>query len=139
MNNEMTHDDRPAVASAVITHKGAVLLVRRRVKEGDLSWQFPGGAVEQGETAGQAATRETREETGLSVAESKVLGERIHPNTGRLMIYVACEVTEGEASVVDDDELDSIAWVRRANLAEYVPYGFYEPVQAHLDTVLQDI
>jgi 8-oxo-dGTP diphosphatase len=136
VNEQAPSDARPPIASAIITHDSKVLLVRRRVKEGSLSWQFPGGQIEEGESAGEAAVREVREETGLSVAESKVLGERIHPNTGRLMIYVACEVTAGEASVIDDDELDSVAWVRRTDLTEYVPYGFYEPVQAHLDNML---
>lgn len=136
MNEQTPNSERPPIASAVITHEGKVLLVRRRVKEGDLSWQFPGGEVEPGESAGKAAVREVSEETGLVVIDSKVLGERIHPNTGRAMIYVACQVASGEATVVDDDELDALAWVGAAELREYVPYGFYGPVQEHLDSTL---
>jgi 8-oxo-dGTP diphosphatase len=128
--------ERPAIASAVITDNGKVLLVRRRVKEGSLSWQFPGGEVEHGESASQAAVREVREETGLVVTDSRILGERVHPNTGRMMIYVACAVVEGDATVADDDELDAVAWANQNELAEYVPYGFYSPVQRHLDEVL---
>lgn len=130
-------DDRPAIASAIVTRGAEVLLVRRRVKEGSLSWQFPGGEVEQGEGPGQAAVREVQEETGLAVAEIKVLGERVHPNTGRLMVYVACRVVDGTATVVDDDELDSLAWSDHESLATYVPYGFYEPVQEYLDAALK--
>lgn len=133
MNEQTPNSERPPIASAVITHEGKVLLVRRRVKEGSLSWQFPGGEVEQDESAGQAAVREVREETGMIVADSKVLGERVHPNTGRMMIYVACTVVEGDAAVVDDDELDAVAWATQTNLTEYVPYGFYSPVQDHLN------
>jgi 8-oxo-dGTP diphosphatase len=136
VNEQTPNSERPPIASAVITHEGKVLLVRRRVKEGALSWQFPSGEVEPGEPADKAAVREVREETGLIVSESNILGERIHPNTGRKMIYVACSVIEGEAKVVDDDELDALAWVDHADLTDYVPYGFYEPVQAHLDLVL---
>jgi 8-oxo-dGTP diphosphatase len=127
---------RPPIAAAVIVQDGRVLLVQRRVKEGSLSWQFPAGEVEEGESAGPAAVRETYEETGLTVAESKMLGERVHPATGRTMIYVACEVIEGEAKVVDDDELADFAWATGDQLAEYVPYGFYTPVQDYLDTTL---
>jgi 8-oxo-dGTP diphosphatase len=127
---------RPPIAAAVIVQDGKVLLVKRRVKEGSLSWQFPAGEVEPGETGSQAAVRETREETGLTVTEVKVLGERVHPNTGRTMIYVACDVVEGAASVVDDDELVEVAWSGRENLTEYVPYPFYVPVQAYLDAAL---
>jgi 8-oxo-dGTP diphosphatase len=135
---EPTTDSTPAppIAAAVIIQNGRVLLVRRRVKEGKLSWQFPAGAVEDNESAGQAAVREAREETGLAVAETKVLGERVHPVTGRTMIYVACDVVKGEARVVDEDELADFVWSDRERLATYVPYGFYEPVQRHLDNAL---
>lgn len=127
---------RPPIAAAVIVDAGRVLLVRRKVKEGSLSWQFPAGAIEEGESAGQAAIRETREETGLEVSEFKPLGERVHPNTGRTMIYVACNVESGTARVIDDEELDDVAWTGRDKLSDYVPYPFYEPVQEHLDSIL---
>lgn len=133
----MTSDEvRPPIAAAVIVQDGKVLLVKRRVKEGSLSWQFPAGEVEPGETGSQAAVREVHEETGLTVAEGKVLGERVHPNTGRTMIYVACDVVDGVASVVDDEELVEVAWSSGKELTEYVPYPFYGPVQEHLDASL---
>ncbi|HEY8982450.1 MAG TPA: NUDIX domain-containing protein, partial [Streptomyces sp.] len=40
---------RPEIAAAVIVRGGRVLLVRRRVAEGELVWQFPAGKVEVGE------------------------------------------------------------------------------------------
>jgi 8-oxo-dGTP diphosphatase len=127
---------RPPIAAAVIVKGGRVLLVRRRVKEGSLSWQLPAGEVEAGEAAGQAAVREAGEEVGLTVAETKMLGERVHPATGRTMVYVACYVVDGEARVVDDEELAELAWAKRDQLAEYVPHGFFEPVQQYLDGAL---
>lgn len=39
-------EGRPAIAAAVVVHEGRVLMVRRRVSEGRLSWQFPAGEVE---------------------------------------------------------------------------------------------
>ncbi|MFI7116881.1 NUDIX hydrolase [Amycolatopsis sp. NPDC049868] len=124
------------ISAAVIVHEGRVLLVRRRVKEGSLSWQFPAGEVEEGEAATAAAVRETREETGLEVKDVSVLGERVHPNTGRTMIYVACRVIGGTAAVVDDDELAECAWSDGQQLTNYVPYPFFEPVQEYLDLYL---
>ncbi|MCA1709589.1 MAG: NUDIX hydrolase [Actinobacteria bacterium] len=127
---------QPSIAAAVIVQGGRVLLVRRRVNEGSLSWQFPAGAVEQGESAGQAAVREAREEIGLTVVERKVLGERVHPTTGRTMVYVACDVVNGQARVADHDELSEIAWSEHQQLARYVPHSFYPPVQQYLDQML---
>lgn len=125
-----------AVSAAVIVRDGRVLLVRRRVKEGDLSWQFPAGSIEPGEAAEDAAVRETAEETGLVVTALKLLGERVHPKTHRTMSYTACEVVQGEAYVADEEELDAVAWVSHAEIPEYVPYGLFEPVQEYLDDAL---
>ncbi|MFI6032982.1 NUDIX hydrolase [Streptomyces sp. NPDC051315] len=132
-----TTTEKPGISAAIIVHEGRVLLVRRRVKEGELSWQFPAGAIEPGEAAEVAAVRETVEETGLVVAAVRLLGERVHPKTGRSMSYTACEVLQGEAKVADEDELDAVAWVTLDEIPQYVPYGLFEPVQQYLDQALQ--
>jgi 8-oxo-dGTP diphosphatase len=123
----------PAVAAAVIVDGGRVLLARRRVPEGALVWTFPAGKVEPRETAEQAAVRETCEEVGLEVSAVKTLGDRIHPATGRRMIYVVCEVLAGQAHVADPDELADIEWCSRQRVAELVPFPFYGPVAEYLD------
>ena len=131
-----TTTEKPGISAAIITQGGKVLMVRRAVKEGKLSWQFPAGAIEAGEAAEEAAVRETLEETGLTVKAVKLIGARIHPNTGRAMSYTACDVVSGEAHVADDEELDAIAWVSLSEIPEYVPYGLYEPVQDYLNEAL---
>ncbi|NEA20394.1 NUDIX hydrolase [Streptomyces halstedii] len=129
-------DERPGVAAAVVVHEGRVLMVRRRVSEGELSWQFPAGKVEPGEEREDAAVRETQEETGLTVAAMKLLGERVHPKTGRLMSYTACQILGGTAHVADTEELAELAWVAHGEIPEYVPYGLFQPVQEYLDAAL---
>lgn len=131
-----TETTKPDVSAAIITDGQRVLMVRRRVKEGELSWQFPAGGVEDGETAEQAAVRETLEETGLTVRAVRYIGDRVHPKSGKSMAYTACEVVSGEAHVADTDELDQVAWVRHAQIPDLVPYGLYDKVQAYLDDVL---
>jgi 8-oxo-dGTP diphosphatase len=128
--------DQPALSMAVVVADGKLLMIRRRQREGDLLWALPGGAIEEGETVEEAAVRETVEEVGLVVAAVKVLGERVHPKTGRAMSYTACEVLQGEAKVADEEEIDAVAWVTLEEIPEYVPYGLYGPVQEYLDEVL---
>ncbi|WP_433371749.1 NUDIX hydrolase [Actinoplanes sp. CA-142083] len=111
----------------MIVECGRVLLVRRRVAEGRLSWQFPAGKVEPGETSVAAAVRETFEETGLIVRAIRPLGSRVHPDTGRMMFYVACEVIEGTAFVAAPEEVAEVAWCDPTMLA-----GLHEPVRDYL-------
>lgn len=101
----MTTEINPAVAAAVVVQDGRVLLVRRRVSEGALSWQFPAVKIESGETAGEAAARETREELGLLVTSQIVLGQRVHPMTGREIHYIACRPSGGGAGIASADEV----------------------------------
>lgn len=125
------------VAAGVVVFKGQVLLVRRRHPEDELVWQFPAGKIEPGETVQQATAREVAEETGLEVVMHTVIGERVHPMTGRHVYYVGCWVFYGDAVVGDEEEIAEIAWVTREQISEYVPYGLYGPVQAWLDVELQ--
>ncbi len=57
---------RPILGTiAVVCHHGRVILVQRGKEPRAGMWGFPGGHVELGETAMQAAARELLEETGV--------------------------------------------------------------------------
>ncbi len=129
-------DSRPRISAAVVVQRGRVLMVRRRVAEGQLSWQFPAGKIEPGESPERAAVRETLEEAGLRVAAVRSLGERVHPDTHRHMSYIACEVVSGTAHVADSDEVAEVTWCAHSEISAYVPAGLFPPVQEYLDDVL---
>ncbi|GAB2966097.1 hypothetical protein GCM10023080_029920 [Streptomyces pseudoechinosporeus] len=126
----------PPIAAAVIVKDGQLLMIRRREREGDLLWSLPGGKVEAGETAEQAAVRETLEETGLTVGAVKHLGERVHPDSGQPMAYVACQLLDGEVRAASPREVAEVAWVRLGEIPMLVPGGLFGPVQAYLDEQL---
>jgi 8-oxo-dGTP diphosphatase len=132
----VSRNDQQVVA-AVVVQDGRVLLIRRVVEEGRLSWQFPAGKVEAGERAGAAAVRETLEETGLAVRVVGDLGMRVHPDTGRTMFYLACEVESGTAYPASRAEVAEVAWCDLETVAALVPYPLYGPVQRYLDERLE--
>ncbi|MGW1278917.1 NUDIX hydrolase [Streptomyces tsukubensis] len=124
-----------SVALAVITHQDRVLLVRRREPEGRLRWRFPGGKAKPGETPDTTAARETREETGLTVVPSAVLGERHHPETGRHLVYLACAVVRGTdttARAMAPGEIDGAVRASYDDLDHYIPQDLYPPVRRYL-------
>ena len=72
----------------------------------------------------------------LTDGDCLVLGAVHHPATGRTMVYVACEIVEGEAHAADADEIAAVHWCHLDEIGDFVPYGFYEPVQLHLEAQL---
>lgn len=104
-------------ALAVLVRGGQVLLVQRRNPPDAGLWGFPGGHVEPGETALDAAARELAEETGV-IARPRAYIDNIdvieHSSDGALRFHfllaaVLCDYVSGQP-VAADDALDA-AWV----------------------------
>lgn len=121
---------RPVIVAAIVTSKEGVLVERRH--DGRPLWTFPAGEAEPGESAADTAIRETKEETGLQIVVSHVIGERTHPKTGRHMIYLAARPYQGTAVHNGDEaELAEVRWVAFGE-AEDLLTGMFEPVHEHL-------
>jgi len=119
------------VVIGIVNKENQVLIVKRKQKEGDLFWQFPGGGVEDGETNEQAIIRELREETGIDSIPIKCLGERIHPSTKKEMSYWSCEYISGDLSISDDD-LDEAIWVPVSKCISYFTTPVFQPILDYL-------
>jgi ADP-ribose pyrophosphatase YjhB (NUDIX family) len=74
MKARREYPSRPLVGAGALVRTGTkVLLVRRRHPPNEGRWSLPGGLVELGEKAEEAAVREVKEETGLDVVLERLL------------------------------------------------------------------
>jgi ADP-ribose pyrophosphatase YjhB (NUDIX family) len=65
---------RVVVTTIPVTDSGEAILLRRGIEPGYGAWAQPGGFLEVDETVGEAAVRETLEETGLLVEPTTFVG-----------------------------------------------------------------
>ncbi len=104
---------------------GKLLLARLfRPAINSFSYEFPRGAIDEGENASQAAARELMEETGYGSAEVSIIG-KLHSNTSLLSSYVA--MAHVRAKEVDgsrtDGEVESMQWVSLEALNDMIKQG----------------
>lgn len=106
-------------AIAVVYHEGQFLLVKRKKEPNANTWGFPGGHVELGETALDAAVRELHEETGvIGRAERYLTNIDAITRDGDgavvfhyLLAVVACDYIEGMPVAADD--VSDAGWFTR--------------------------
>ena len=98
---------RPVAGTIPVRADGSLLLVRRAIEPRLGYWVFPGGFIDVGETAKEAAARETREEALLEVEALSLLGVYTRVGPGVIVIvYEAKALGEGAAG----DETSEVGW-----------------------------
>ncbi len=97
------HNPLPGVA-VIVDWQGGVVLVRRKHPPQQGGWCFPAGFVEVGESSEEAAVRECREETGLQVAISDLVGVYSFDDEtqGGIVIFYTAEAEGGMLRAGDD-------------------------------------
>ena len=104
-------------ASACVFRDGRVLIVQRGKEPGRGIWSLPGGHVEPGETALEAAQRELGEETGIAADLAQLVGlydivRRGDQGAVTLHYAIACYAghwASGEAAAAGDAM--AVRWV----------------------------
>jgi 8-oxo-dGTP diphosphatase len=108
----------PAYVGIILKHGNRVLLIKRCNSDwASERWNFPGGLLEEHETLLQAAIRETKEETGVTVDQKDfTLVHVLHVQAGgsntRTIIgfYFMAEQWDGTPINNEPDKHSDIGW-----------------------------
>ena len=133
-------DDRTRAAVAMILHQTAddveILFIQRAAHALD-PWSghiaFPGGKLEEGELECQAARRETHEEVGIDLEQSRYLGRLSDIVGANLPVRVSCclfGVDRMLCRPVLNEEVRDLFWVTLSDLRD--------PERHHLSSVAFD-
>lgn len=111
------------IAVGIIRNSQQEIFITQRAADSHMAgfWEFPGGKVEQGETAELALKRELSEEVGIVVQEAVLLNVLEHTFTDRIVTlsFYMVEAWDGEPF---GREGQPIRWVRQSELvAEEFP------------------
>jgi 8-oxo-dGTP diphosphatase len=114
-----------AVGGIVENEHGEILLVKTHHG----GWVFPGGQVEIGENLEDALIREVKEESGIDISVSSLIG--VYSNTGvhkwydgvtdvptKLMLDFVCKLLGGELAI--SDEASESKWVEKEKVLDLV-------------------
>jgi 8-oxo-dGTP diphosphatase len=107
---------------AVSLHGERALIVQRAQQPNAGRWGFPGGVLELGETVGEGAMRELREETGVIAEPAGTLS--VHDaierdDEGQVRFHYTLVAVRGlwrSGDGVADDDAAAVAWVSREEI-----------------------
>ncbi|WP_434450305.1 NUDIX hydrolase [Lentzea sp. E54] len=104
----------PSTAVVVVDDDKVLLMWRHRFTTDSWGWEIPAGRLEAGETAEDAAVRETEEETGYRVSVEPLV--TIHPLNGICSQVVPIFVGTGATKTGEHDPAEAVR-------VEWVPLG----------------
>ncbi|MGH3696396.1 MAG: NUDIX hydrolase [Pseudonocardiaceae bacterium] len=117
-----------AASLIVVTHLGRVLTVFDRWRR---QWELPGGMLERGESARQAAVRELSEETGIPATDldfAAVAEFALRRPTRREYAAIYQTALEDEPQLVVNDEVSDFHWWDPGT----PPSGAMSPIDAEI-------
>lgn len=124
-----------AAVIGIVQRGKQILMVQRRTRYRDLSWQFPAGVLKPGEDMLDQVQSEVFAETGVRCKVVRSLGARIHDETKVLCHYFHCAYLDGEAANRDEKENSQVVWVKARDVAAYVTSSLYHEVAALLEEI----
>jgi 8-oxo-dGTP diphosphatase len=120
MIDQIEGEARPEIVIAIVVRSSDVLMVRRLPNSEKLNWMFPSGKLDADETPEERVIKEVQSETNVSCRVVKKLGQRLHPDTGKVCAYFHCVYLHGKERNKDSNENAEVKWVEAKRAGEYV-------------------
>ena len=123
------------VVAAIIIDNGKVFATQRGYGEFKDGWEFPGGKIEEGETAREAIVREIREELDTEIQVEELLDtvEYDYPKFHLSMDCFICAVKSGDLVL---KEHEAAKWLTKETLGsvEWLPAdeGLIEKIREYI-------
>ncbi|MEU3649280.1 NUDIX domain-containing protein [Lentzea sp. NPDC034063] len=131
---------RPAVSAFIQDEVGRVLMIRRADND---KYAIPGGQQEAGETLTQAAIRETKEETGIDIEVTELIG--LYSNPHHIIEYDDGEVRQEfsicfrgspkQGDLKTSNESKEVAWI---NLDELDALNIHPSIRMRINHALDN-
>lgn len=104
----------PRVGVVAVRNENVLMTRQYRFLTDDMSWEIPGGKIEQGEMPAKAAVRECLEETGVTCRDLKplvVYYPGLDNFNNRTTLMYSEETDDTTTFVGDEAEVTEIAWI----------------------------
>ena len=88
--------DPKVVAGVIIEMERKLVMIKRNLEPGLGLWTFPSGFVDRGEVVEEAAKREVKEETGLDVALTELVGIYSRDGDTNILVVYAGKASGGQ-------------------------------------------
>ena len=128
--------------NVAVLHEGKILLTQREDFE---TWILPSGGVDDGESLAQAALRETKEETGLDVELTSLVGvySRLGSWWNGYMVLFTAKPVGGEIKCQEGETI-AVEWFAFDELPDPLSLGHRRRIQDAIEgasgvVVLQEI
>ncbi len=121
----------PAADVIIKKSRGVVLIYRRNFPQG---WAIPGGFINFGESAENAAMREAKEETGLKIKNLKLFGVFSKPGRDPRFHTISIVFTaDGEGEICPGDDASKAKIFHRNALPENIAFDHREILERFFD------
>ena len=105
------YENPRVVVGCVPVHEGRILLCRRAIEPRSGFWTLPAGFMEMGESTGEGAAREAREEALAEVEIGPLLAVYNVPRIGQVHLFYTASLPRPEFGVGDETlEVRLFAW-----------------------------